>query len=374
MNLKIFINNLLDSVDTLTASTSAPYWPVTNVQKRWKSHGWRSAYGSGSGGGRFEITTSNNKFSFYENGAGPILNATLTSGVYNADGLASEIETQMESAGANTYTVTYNKSTFKFEIYLDTGTSFLIDATSYAVANNVFDTIGFTAVMAGYGTSKTGDEVRIHTEEYVTFNFNTQQTYDLISIFGHNLTSTGAITVQFSTDNFTTISEEYTLIKGSKSWTSQNLVYIPASSLTYDDIRFKIVDVDNPDGYSTLGRTWAGVSFMNTAFAPKMKPVYRDPSIINKSIGGQVSVIRNTKYKEWNYALNLVPDIDILRGVFESRGFSLELVILEKTSDALSLTFEDPEDNIHYCRFTKITPYKISGTIYGANLKLIDEL
>lgn len=53
------------------------------------------------------ITTSNNKINFKEDGGGE-LTATLTVGIFTTASLLTEIKTQLEAAGTGTYTVTYD--------------------------------------------------------------------------------------------------------------------------------------------------------------------------------------------------------------------------------------------------------------------------
>lgn len=68
----------------------------------------------------FNITSVNNKITFTETTVGTELTASLTVKSYaSAADLITEIQTQMDSAGASTYTVTYNSVTRKFTITSD---------------------------------------------------------------------------------------------------------------------------------------------------------------------------------------------------------------------------------------------------------------
>lgn len=68
------------------------------------------------------------------------LNATLSPGFYNPTTLATEIKTQLESIGSNTYTVTYSSITKKMTI-VSSGAYFSL---LFNVANSVASDIGFT--------------------------------------------------------------------------------------------------------------------------------------------------------------------------------------------------------------------------------------
>jgi len=61
------------------------------------------------------VNSRNNKIDFSETTA-TTLTATLTSGTYTPSGLATEVATAMDIAGASTYTVTYSATSRKFTI------------------------------------------------------------------------------------------------------------------------------------------------------------------------------------------------------------------------------------------------------------------
>lgn len=369
MNIKFAYDNKLDSADTQSASTYAPYFPVTNVNKRSPKKEWRSSYGIGTGGGRFVIDSTNNKL-YFDEGAGQ-LTATLTAGTYNSDGLASEIETQMESAGTQAYTVLYNESTFKFEIYCATsGGTFELDCNT--TTNAVWDAIGFdTSAGTGFASEHIADYVRIHTEEYILWNFDTAPDVDFFAVFGHNLQTTATVKIQFSNDNFTTVAEEFTLTRG-----TDLLVYVFSSALSYDDVRLYIQDIDNSDGFVAIGRAWGGEwdYSPNVGFAPKSSENDRDPSIVNISDGGQATSIQKTKFKQYNFTFQLIDDVTTLQAMFDSRGLSLEMIFFMKDSDPASLTFTHPELNIKYSRMTKFSQKRIAGsTKKSGSISFVDE-
>lgn len=66
------------------------------------------------------IDNTNNKIDFEET-ASTELTATLTSGTYTPSALATEVKTQLDSAGASTYTVTYSSTTKKFTLASNLG-------------------------------------------------------------------------------------------------------------------------------------------------------------------------------------------------------------------------------------------------------------
>lgn len=81
------------------------------------------------------INDRNNKLDFIEIGTTE-LTATLTKGSYTPSELATEVKTQLDVAGANTYTVTYNSITKKFRITSDLLTASSIFRPMVATGSN----------------------------------------------------------------------------------------------------------------------------------------------------------------------------------------------------------------------------------------------
>lgn len=91
--------------------------------------------------GNIVITTANQKLDFDED-AGALV-ATITAATYTPTTLCTEIKTQLDSAGALTYTVTYSGKVFR--ISSTAGTLNLNAATGPNIANGIWATIGFAA-------------------------------------------------------------------------------------------------------------------------------------------------------------------------------------------------------------------------------------
>mgnify|MGYP005867437537 CR=1 FL=1 len=99
------------------------------------------------------IDSYNNTILFNEGGSN--LTATLTQGSYNISDLQTEIETQMDSAGADIYTVTYDKKTMKITIS-STGTFSLLFGTS---SSEIYEILGFDNIDTSTASSQTGNNV-----------------------------------------------------------------------------------------------------------------------------------------------------------------------------------------------------------------------
>jgi hypothetical protein len=83
------------------------------------------------------ITDLNNKINFTEATAGTELTATLTVGSYTIAELLTEMDTQLDAAGASSYTSSYNSVTRKFTILSD-----------LAGADNLFSILGASGTEA----------------------------------------------------------------------------------------------------------------------------------------------------------------------------------------------------------------------------------
>ena len=83
------------------------------------------------------VTTYNNKLAFTEATAGTELTATIDVGVYTHATLVTELKTQLDAAGASTYTVTYSAITRLYTITSDLGG-----------ADNIFSILGGTGTAA----------------------------------------------------------------------------------------------------------------------------------------------------------------------------------------------------------------------------------
>lgn len=90
------------------------------------------------------IDSQNDKLDFQETD-GTQLTATLTHGVYTPAALATEVATQLDAAGADTYTVTYDPGTRRFTIATnDNSTGFKIQAGSGTNGHrSAWGTLGF---------------------------------------------------------------------------------------------------------------------------------------------------------------------------------------------------------------------------------------
>jgi hypothetical protein len=319
MNIAFAYINRADAA-TVTPSSEHLSFPAENVQHRWFVKPWRSRYGAASGWGLFRITAAKNILTFSEGGGN--LTATITTGDYDADSICIEIKTQMEVAGALTYTVTYDDTTNLFTIAGSGAFILVLSVTT----NSIFPALGWAAaVNTASLASHTAPAVRIHTEEELRFDLGSSYNLYFISIKNHNLQSGATIQVRFYSDAFITLAETATL-----TWKAGLVVSLLNQYYRY--VAVHVVDPDNPDLYVEMGRVWIGAYFQpRIGFSMERERVQNDPSVIAESENGQVSTIQRTKFDTWSYNFEGVDpdDKDDIEDVFQEVGASKALFICE---------------------------------------------
>lgn len=97
--------------------------------------------------------------------------ATITAGTYTPTTLCTEIKTQMESAGAATYTITYSGKVFRIS---NDATLGLLAATGVNIANGIWADIGFAATDLSGFTNYAGNYA-IDVQNFLMFESILQQ-------------------------------------------------------------------------------------------------------------------------------------------------------------------------------------------------------
>lgn len=113
----------------------------------------------------FDVDATNNKLDFIE-GSGSELTATISTGNYTVTTLAAEIKTQLDAAGALTYTVSAtgpDDAVVKFTISAATAFN-ILGATGSNLSTSILPDIGFIEDVEG-AITYTGAEVETVTKE-----------------------------------------------------------------------------------------------------------------------------------------------------------------------------------------------------------------
>jgi len=119
----------------------------------------------------YPINSNNNKIYFKENG-GATLEATLQSNNYTGTEFATQIQTQLDAAGANTYTVTYDSQSKKITITENAANTIQLVAGD----NDVYDNIGFIVTSADANSITADNPVRLDGSLFIDIitNIGTQ--------------------------------------------------------------------------------------------------------------------------------------------------------------------------------------------------------
>jgi len=325
-NATFLFSNLWDQ-GTLTYSSQASNFPAINTRKRWATEAWRSRYGSGSGWGNFVVTAGvNDDIDFEEAVATPLL-ATLDPGTYTADTLATEIKTQLEITGAETYTVTYDANDLKFTITsagVGGGTILNLNWLSGPnTATSAKGLLGFTANDTGTD-EYTSDVVVIHSEEWLKNDFGVAKDIQAFAVKNHNLQSGAIAKIQGTTsDTWGSPTVDVTL-----AITADIVIYHWSAVQSYRWWRYKVNDTSNPDGYTEAGRIFLGDRFSPEGnFKRDYSMSLSDPSQIMLSDGGQITSNQKTKFKTLKYVFEYTSASDraTFEEMFDSRGYAKDM-------------------------------------------------
>ncbi|MGD8787789.1 MAG: hypothetical protein PVJ60_10220 [Phycisphaerales bacterium] len=185
------------STSTVTGSSALSSFPVSNVVDELRYKQWMPK-------GNFTIDSTNNKLYFDD---GSAQTATITPGDYAGPAaLATEIQTQLLAESAETFTCTYNTTSYKFEIACSTAA---YELTITSTSNAIWDTIGFTGVAditKGSGETATADEIRNHTSEWIKVDCAVSTKMDFVALIGplneaFTLSSSATVTLEGNTSD-----------------------------------------------------------------------------------------------------------------------------------------------------------------------------
>ena len=252
MSVLILHTNRWQTGTILTASSEAAQFSAEYTQDDSLQLFWRSRNGTGTGNGLFVVTVDVNDHIDLAEGAGE-LPATLTPGNYNGLTLAAEIKTQLDVAGALTYTVTYNETTGKFIIAAGGNFELLWHSGSHnAEGQGVL--LGFAHTDLSGAATYTSDTAVFHSEEYIDCDFGVALEYDFIALLGHNLTSAATIIIYGADDAAFTVNPVHDHL----TFNGNNLYEILGSAQTKRYVRISLLNTANPSGYLQIGTIVVG--------------------------------------------------------------------------------------------------------------------
>ena len=339
--VRFLYKNLWRSGSVIATSSEHPQFPAENTQDDDTSLPWRSRYGTGSGNGRFVVTTANNDIDFKED-AGDLL-ATITPATYTAQTLVTEIKTRMDAAGG-TYTVSYSESTGKFTI-ARTGNFTLLWQSGANTAHTAGSLLGFIITSDdGPAETFTGDYRRIHTSECIDVDLITATAYDTVALLNHNLQSGATITF-YGDDNSTFTNP----VDDTLTYHGNNLFKFLMAARSERYLRIYVVDTTNPSGYIQIGTVVVGSYLQLSQYYGTTAKNQEDGSIIDQSDGGNLWAVEKTRLDVRPYNFRGLSDTDAgsIDGMIAEAGIHKAVVLcLDSTA---------PNTNSYWVNMTDTT-------------------
>jgi len=251
-NPLILYRNLWRDGTIIAASSEAAQFPAEYTQDDSPQLFWRSRNGTGTGNGLFVVTVDVNDHIDLAEGAGE-LPATLTPGNYNGLTLAAEIKTQLDVAGALTYTVTYDETIGKFTIAASGNFELLWHSGTHNTEGQGV-LLGFAHTDLSGAATYTSDTAVFHSEERIDCDLGAAHEYNFIALLNHNLTSAATIIIYGADDAAFTDG----VVHDHLTFNGNNLYEILAAAQTKRYVRISLLNVANPSAYLQIGTIVVG--------------------------------------------------------------------------------------------------------------------
>ena len=352
MASRIYSDNYLnlDYLANNYVSSEQAAFPVTNAYNSVRrSKVWRS-------NGFWDITSSNNTFTFKDAAAGGTLTASVVVDEYTSTtAMLAALKTAMEVVGAHTYTCTVDSSTKKIKI-ASSHTEFQI--VSGGSMNSI---LGFTTHPKTGATNYLADELRIHTSEWIKWDFGLSTNPDVFVLIGKrntpiNISPRAVIKLQGnSTDVWTAPEFEETVTY------NDEIMSLVKDATTDDGLhtqalrywRLSIEDKTNPNAFVEIGALFLGKYFEPTRGRIQFpfSGQYVDTSNNVFSEGGQTFSDNRQQSESFSvrWSALTTSEKEAIDVIFEEYGVSLPLFIAFDPA----LAFSSSTD--YYTRFVKFT-------------------
>lgn len=380
MSVRLFNDNYidLDVISQLTFSSEQANFPLENafnLQRRSKV--WRT-------NGYWDITSSNNTIIFRES-TGVDLTATVAVDEYtDSSSLFAAIKTALEAVGGSVYTVNTDSLTLKVQFASDGaggGGIFEIDWPNSSMAS----VLGFNTSEEDTGAlSYIADLLRIHTEEWIQFDFgvsNLPQAFALIGARNQPIKISPSATLQLQgneTNNWSNPTADITLSYDDEVIFTANSAGLFPEALRY--ARLRILDVANVFGFVEVGAIFLGTFFEGTRgkvqFPFQGEYIDRSNTVISE--GGQTfSDIREKteafSIKWYGLTIDEKETIDLF---FADVGTSNPFFVEFDRDTESDLAFSSRvEKYVRYVKFQSAPKYGLeSPGVFTCSMNLIEEL
>lgn len=337
MGFKWMSENFADPeiASNINASSEQAAFPSDNAfNKQRRSKVWRT-------NGHWEITSANNTLIFEET-TGVNLTASVTAGTYSSTTtFLQAVKTALEAVGASTYTVVADTATGKIKITSDgSGGGGILNLEWDHASTTIEDVLGFDDAATDTGAlTYTADYLRIHTDEWLEFDFGISTDCDAVIL-------TGSRNAPLKLSNGSTIKIQ---ANETSNWTTPSYT----ATLTYDDFliykirgdsetglagsqyrywRLQIVDRENPYGYVELGAFFLGNFYTPTRGQPQfpLNSTLVDRSTTVFSEGGQTfsDIREQTREFSVTYQFLSLAEAEAMLAIYEDFGTAVPLFIV----------------------------------------------
>jgi hypothetical protein len=274
----------LDTLANNFVSSEQAAFPVLNAYNaQRRSKVWRS-------NGYWEITAANQTLTFKETGLASTLSALVAVDEYESTTtFLAALKAAMEAVSVDTFTCSVDTATKKIKIQ-SSGTDFQI------VGGTLAPVIGFTTVPKTGALTYTADELRIHTSEWIKWDFGISSNPDAFVLIGKrnspiNISPSAVIKLQGNATDIWTAPEYEAVITYDDEIMAEFKVD-GADGLADQAARFwrlLIEDTQNPNGFIEIGALFLGKYFEPTRGAIQFpfSGAYIDRSNVVFSEGGQ---------------------------------------------------------------------------------------
>ena len=379
MSVRIFNENVLDPnlISNQVFSSEQTAFPASNAlnfQRRSKV--WRT-------NGHWEITSSNNTIVFRETTAVD-LTATVAVADYSSTvALFAAIKSALEAAGSSTYTVESDATTLKVKFTSNGaggGGIFEIDWTSSSMAS----ILGFVSTEEDTGAlTYTADELKIHTDEYIEFDFGISTLPTAFALIGARnspikITPSATIKLQGNeTNSWGSPTADLTVDYDDEVFCSVNTSGLWSEALRY--ARIQIIDQANVNGFVEIGALFLGTFFEGTRgkaqFPFRGEHVDRSKRVISE--GGQTfSDIREKTEKfsiDW-FGLTIAEKESIDDLFFELGTGNPFFVQFDGSTDPLAFSGRK-EKYLRYVKFERAPSYQlVSPGNFSCKMTFLEEL
>ena len=351
-----------DYLKTVNVSSYQTNFPITNCfLKNTRAKVWRS-------NGYWEVTSLNNKIVFSENGSTDLVASIAIANYTSTSSFLAAIKSAMDLVGAANYTVIQDSAKYiKITSDMTGGVSVFQLRCADSQMSGFNTLVGLANFNKLGATNYTCDFLRIHSYEYISFDFGLASKVNavVLSSYNYNLMKIspqaqivleGNSTSNFSNPEFTT---NLTVNEFSASVISKNALGY------YRFWKIKIYDRSNPIGFIEVNNIFVG-----DAWAPAVGAVQfpldlgiDDNSSITRSEFGEVFASIKSRKETFSFSYDFLSSADALRlkDIYLKFRKSRPMYFSFDSDDVYS---SQPGEFIKYCTFENEPNISLSSPGY----------